>query len=141
MCIDYKTVFFVYRRSSYPVYLKFKINKFELQMLCMLSAFLLHRGKNIVSKAEFFDTMTNNSRERIKIEGYLHGCIDKKFVGCYEYISHPGSLSVGLSDLGISVIKSFEEDLKKMVDKYQPTKDFSSLSISNGIGRYIPIAA
>lgn len=118
MLIDDDQYDMLYRRASYPVWLKFGINKAELRMLKQLSWYLKHRNATVVGFGAFCDVVTNNSVERVKMNGYLRGLMEKKFVGSYSYISNPGSLSVGLSDLGVEVLNCFREDLIKLRDKY-----------------------
>jgi|SRR5687768_14852085 len=120
MLLDYQAFLFSYRRASYGVYLKYGINKFELQFLLMLSGYLRCIGKQVIAKNEFFDTSTGNPREHRKMLGYLGGCLDKRFIGSYEYIKKPGSLSIGISNLGLSVISHFEKDLLKYMDRFNP---------------------
>lgn len=120
MLLDYQAFLFSYRRASYGVYLKYGINKFELQFLLMLSGYLRCIGRQVIAKNEFFDTLTGNPREHRKMSGYLSGCLDKRFIGSYEYIKKPGSLSLGISDLGMSCIASFEKDLAKYMERFDP---------------------
>lgn len=95
------------RRSAFPIYQKYGINRFELWMLSALCGYLSYRGLTIVSKIEFFKFLSGNWNERKKQEGYFHGLLNKHFIGQYEYILKPGSQSIGLSDLGVRVMRDY----------------------------------
>lgn len=82
------------------------INRYELWMLLSLSGYLVMHGKNIVSKDAFFDYLSRTGRIKPKFEGYLAGLIRLKCLGTYEYINQPGTLSLGVSDYGVEVIKA-----------------------------------
>jgi len=119
MSIDFYTYNLIFRRASFPSYSKFRVNKFELTMLCQLNGFLRFKNVVIVSKTELFDVITNNGTEKAKMAGYYTGLLTKGMIGEYEYISQPGSTSVGLSDLGVSVLKQFEHELRLLADRYR----------------------
>lgn len=64
------------------------------------------------------DTITGNSRELSKMRGYLEGLVRLKVIGSFEYVIKPDSFSIGLSDLGISVVKYKHACVKEFMDKY-----------------------
>lgn len=118
MIIDHALYCFIYKRASYEAYKKYRINKLELWLLCALSAFLKHRNVTLISKCKFFEQITGNGREKFKTEGPLFGLQQKGFVGSYEYIKVPGSLSIGLSDLGVSVLICYDQAVRDFADKF-----------------------
>jgi hypothetical protein len=118
MQVDDDQYDFLYRRSTYPLWLKFRINKMEFRLLKQLNWYLKYKNTTVTSKQEFFDTITNNQHEKRLMEGYLKGLTEKKFIGAYEYIKTPGSLSIGLSDLGVNVLKSFKQHYDLLAEKY-----------------------
>lgn len=119
MSIDFYTYNLIFRRASFPSYSRFRVNKFELTLLCQLNGFLRFKNAVIVSKVELFDVVTNNGTEKAKMAGYYMGLLNKGMIGEYEYISQPGSTSVGLSDLGVNVLRQFEQELRKLSDRYK----------------------
>lgn len=119
MLLDFYTYNLIFRRASFPSYSKFRVNKFELTLLCQLNGFLRYKNIVIASKTELFDTITNNGTEKAKMAGYYTGLLTKGMIGEYEYISQPGSTSVGLSDLGVNVLKQFEQELIQLSERYK----------------------
>ncbi len=118
MLIDHGLYCFIYKRASFEAYKKFKINKLELWLLCALSSYLQYKNAVVIGKDTFFTEMTGNGREQLKMEGPMLGLIKKGFVGSFEYVRVPGSTSVGLSDLGISTLRCYDEALQVFADKF-----------------------
>ncbi len=118
MLIDYRQYNFIYKRASYEVYKQFRINKLELWLLTSLYWHLQYENRTVMAKSEWFGTITGNSREIRKMEGYFQGLIRLGCVGTFEYISSPGSVSVGLSDLGISILDFYDRALLKFQLKF-----------------------
>ncbi len=106
------------RRAAFPIYRKYKVNRFELWMLSALCGYLQHRGLTIVSKLEFFKHLSGNYRDRKKQEGYFWGLLSKHLIGQYEYITQPGSQSIGLSNLGVSCIRDYQASVAAFVERY-----------------------
>ena len=122
MLVESDQLFFIYRRSCNNVVSRYRINRYELQFLLALSGFLKHLDRDVVSFMEFIDTTTKNPKERNKLKGYGWGCINKGFLGSYEYIRVPGSLSIGFSNLGLRVVTEFHSELKRLSEKYSFNK-------------------
>lgn len=118
MQTDHRQFNFIYKRASYEVYKKFRINKLELWLLTSLEWFLINKNKTVISRDDFFENITGNSREKAKMRGYYQGLVTGKFIGCYEYISSPGSLSIGLSDLGHNVLRCYDQAIGVFMEKY-----------------------
>lgn len=116
---DFHAYELIKRKSAYRIYCKFGINRFELTFLVQLSGYLRHINRQIVSKDEIFSAITGNTKEFRKMEGYLKGCRDKQFIGSYEYISRPGSLSLGITDLGLKVLEVFNGELRLFLERYK----------------------
>lgn len=106
------------RRAAFPIYERYGINRYELWMLSSLVGYLGHRGMTIVSKHGFFKFLTGNRSYRKKQEGYFHGLLSKGFIGQYEYIRVPGSQSIGLSDLGVRVIRDYLGSVQGLIDRH-----------------------
>lgn len=131
MLIDDAQRDFIFKRASYEVYKRFKVNKFELWLLNSLSWYLQHVEQTIVSRNHFFDTITGNSRELRKMEGYFQGLLRLKCIGTFEYISCPGSLSLGISDLGLEVLRHYKTALAQFSNKYpRNTKTIDGFPLS-----------
>jgi hypothetical protein len=95
-------------------------------MLSALCGYLSYRGATIVSKIDFFCFLSGNWNERKKQEGYFHGLLNKGFIGQYEYISKPGSQSIGLSDRGVRAMR----DYMTSVDAFLTTHSVKNIGIS-----------
>lgn len=108
------------RRAAFPIYKRFKVNRFELWMLSALVGFLASREMSIASKAEFFGFLTGNWNKS-KLEGYYHGLLGKGLIGQYEYVTRPGSKSVGLSDFGVVVIRQYLASVDEIIAKHGNT--------------------
>lgn len=79
---------------------------------------LKHRNRTVIAKMEWFGTITGNVRERRKMEGYFQGLMRLGLVGTFEYVSSPGSVSVGLSDTGIAVLRLYETAIIKFTEQF-----------------------
>lgn len=123
MCFDVQIYEYIKHKASFPLYAKFKINRFELTFLMQLSAILRHYNKQIINKDDLFSGITGNVKEFRKFEGYLKGCRDKGFIGSYEYISKPGSLSLGISDLGLSVLRMYNREIEQRVELWRASEE------------------
>lgn len=118
-CFNYYTYELVRRRGAYPLLQRYCINRYELWLLVQLAGFMQYYNKSIVSKGLFFDTVTGNMREQAKMNGYYTGLVNKRFVGTFEYISRPGSESVGISDLGAIVLADYERCVTDLMHKFE----------------------
>ncbi len=118
MLVDHSQYDFLYKRASYECYKLYKVNKLELWLLNTLSWMLKHRNRTVIAKLEWFGTITGNARERRKMEGYFNGLLRLGLVGTFEYVSSPGSVSVGLSDQGIAVLKCYDKAIEKFVIQF-----------------------
>lgn len=107
------------RRAMYPCWIKFGINKAELSCLSALHAYLEARNKTIVSWLSFKRAVTNNSREKAKMEGYLQGLLKGKFIAPYEYKRVPGSFCVGITPLGLAVLERYNIELFRLSKEFK----------------------
>jgi hypothetical protein len=117
---EYCTYELIKRRAAFGVYMKFNINRFELSYLLQLCAFLQFHDKQVIGKTTFERQVTSNSREKAKMQGYLKGNLDKGFIGTFEYKSKPGTTSLGITDLGIAVIKKNMQDIAIYMERFKP---------------------
>jgi hypothetical protein len=112
------------RRASYGIWRRYRINKLELWLLRSLYAFTVYCNRPIVNKTEWFETVSGNLKFRRKMEGYLIGLFRSQVVGAFEYISLPGSFSIGISEFGYEVLRRWAEDRQKLVDKYGQSLEY-----------------
>lgn len=117
--LDQQTYDLISRRAAYPIYLRYKVNRFELWLLSALSGYLDYEGQDICSKGEFFRNITGHARDYPKFEGYYQGLLRLQLIGTYEYISKPGSLSIGLSQLGAKVLEDYKASVKELHARYR----------------------
>lgn len=52
------------------------------------------------------------------MHGYFQGLLDRKLIGTFEYIQVPGSVCVGISELGLSVIRLYQSELTRLATQY-----------------------
>jgi len=102
---------------------KFECNNLELMMLCAIYGLLRHENKTVTGLRDCIDTMTRNTRQKQKLYGAFTGLVRLKLVGCYEYVSNPGSLSVGLSELGYACIQQYYKSCEELCEKYKKHPD------------------
>jgi len=118
MLINHEVYCFIYKRASFEVYKKFRINKLELWLLCAIAAFLRHKNQTVISKDILFNQITGNGKEQLKIQGPFEGLVKGKFIGTYEYITMPGSCCIGLSELGSKTLQCYNEACKIFAEKF-----------------------
>jgi len=106
------------RRAAFPIYQRYGINRFELWMLSALVGYLSSKEATIVSKIDFFKFLSGNWNTRKKQEGYFHGLLSKQFIGQYEYVMKPGSQSIGLSSLGVRVMRDYLGSIDEFMKRY-----------------------
>ena len=124
-------------RLTYQVTLKFPgLNRYELLTLLMLDNYTRKRGKEIVSRHNFLDSISGNYKNRQKVYGYCEGLLNKGFLGSFEYVSSPGSVCIGISETGFAAIDQllieFDKLNKAEMKRYKPY-------MKRKTGRYIPI--
>ena len=124
---------FVYRRASYQMWLRYRINKEELKMLGRLVAYLSHLGREVVDRADFLNNQTGNNFEKTKLYGIATGLIDKGFCGSYYYVRQPDSVCMGLSKKGARVLKDFDIVLEEFASRFAPDEPTRSAVILEGL--------
>lgn len=114
-------------RSTYQVTLKFRgINRYELLTLLQLDIYMKKQGKEIVSKTRFLESLSGNYRNRQKSWAYTEGLLNKGYLGSYEYVARPGSVCVGISELGFKALDQLMIEFNKLnkseTKRYKPYK-------------------
>ena len=123
------------RRATYKAYQVFKVNKYELWLLSALYGCLKTVGRPVISKGKFFDKLTKNGRFKKKLFGFYQGLLDRGMIGTYEYISYPGSESVGISDRGLQALALWREEFERLVSE-NPVSDFEVPCVGSEVMRY-----
>lgn len=128
MVIDIDHAQFLWQRSSYPVWKQFRVNSRELWFLRALYFSLRFHGRAAVSRTNFLRELTGNRKRWGYYEGYRRGLVDKKMVAVYEYIRRPGSESLGITDLGLAVIRFHDGAMQDLLKQYpEPPAELSEL--------------
>lgn len=109
-------------RASYPVYLAYKINKAELWFLCQLSGVIQATGREYVSKKIFFDSLTGNNKMKVSLHGPFYGLLDRGFIGTFEYVGRPGSVCLGISELGYNALRMYHSHIERIAGQIKPVK-------------------
>lgn len=107
-----------FRRASYAVKLRYGISKPELETLLSLYHFTIHRGKDIVAWSDFVKQHTGNIREKLRLGEVMKGLFRLAVIGSFEYIPIPGSLCVGISELGYKIITAYLEAVSVFIDNH-----------------------
>jgi hypothetical protein len=105
-------------RASYPIYQEFGVNVDELWFLSSLYTYQLTLSRSAVSRRDFYDWLSQNMKRHYKFDGYLHGLQTKELIGTYEFVSSPGSKIIGISDLGLAVLRRHGEVLTELLSRY-----------------------
>jgi hypothetical protein len=100
------------------MYQRFGLNRWEVWMLVSLAGYLSSLGRQIIGKTDFFEHLSNNYRIKAKFPGYFAGLQKHKCIGTFEYISKPGSESVGLSDYGVTIVEAYFEEMERLFAIY-----------------------
>jgi hypothetical protein len=108
-------------RSGVTVYRRYRINRLELMVLKALSGFQRYMCAGIVNQTKFVETVTGAPGLKRKIEGALLGLSRRGFIGAFEYINRPGSISICVSDLGRILLKAHNEERAQLGARYGGT--------------------
>jgi len=101
-----------------PMFAKFGLNTYEVWALLALHGFLTLQNKVLISHNTLINYLSGTHRSRQKFCGYYKGLLDKKFIGAFEYTNNVDSFSVGISDLGFTVINSYFDELDNLFARY-----------------------
>jgi hypothetical protein len=99
------------RRAMKKVYRLYGCNKLELGFLIALSGFLEATGKEITSLEVAIKQISANRFEKVRLKKYSFFCVNKQFCGSYEFIRMPGSVCIGIADLGFRILECYEQEL------------------------------
>ncbi len=117
------------QRAMGKVYERFRVNNYELSLLCALVGQSGCLDSYIHSKRDFFDSVTGNRKRKVKMEGFLWGLRNKGMVGSYEWAGNPETLSIGVSQLGWKVVQYYADQLWKLIETRIPEDEYSTVII------------
>ena len=109
---------FIDNKAWFAAYKKYRINKLELWVLKCLAHSCERKQAEIINQTHFIDSITSNPKMKMKINGALIGLDSKGFIGSFEYIRNPGSLSIGLSDLAHKFLAEHVQVRALLADRF-----------------------
>ena len=118
---------YMHQRACGLTYQVFRVNAFEIDLLLSLHAHSERLNKMIVPKGEFFNQLTGNTKRKAKYEGFLWGLRRLGLVGSYEYIHRPGSLCIGISEIGWKAIQYYKGQLERLINRVDRQKRFEGV--------------
>lgn len=106
------------RRAAAVVWRRYQINKYELNLLAGISAFLTLHGRKIVSRDLFIDWLGGNYRFEKKCQMYIKYLVEKGAVHRLAY-RRPDGNCLALSPYGIKILEAFSNEIQaiEMRDK------------------------
>jgi len=110
------------RRAAKVVTYQYRVNRYELWMLCGLTCVLALQGRKAISRDECFDLITANLRIRAKMRGYWHGLIEKGCLVEFKRVQYPLASSYGVTKLGWAVCQVYEKEMQRLESKYPKGK-------------------
>jgi hypothetical protein len=113
------------------IYKRFKINRYELNMLASLSACLLVHNKKVMSSELFFDWIGSNRQFNKRAFGYLMGLLNHGCLHRMTYNNKPegSGNSLAISQYGIQVLDRFFDEIERLENKDKPKGHYSDLII------------
>ncbi len=116
------TMSMVERRAAAQIAYKYRLNRFELWMLCGLVAVLSLEGRKAISQRECFDRITASLKARFHMSGYWAGLRKKGCLVEYKRAQYPLATSYGVSRLGWQICQLYEAEMLKEEAKYPKGK-------------------
>jgi hypothetical protein len=110
----------MHKRAAKKVYRLFGCNKLEMDFLLCVAAAMNCNDQAIIRVSEIVDKLTARKPEKTRLQQHCFHCVRKGFLGSYEYVSNPGSKSVGFTPLGIECLKAYMNALSELSGKFCP---------------------
>lgn len=123
------------KKAAGRMWKRYKVNRFELNILCALSSYLQLKGKQITSKKIFTDWLGFSYRMEHKTNGYFFGLIRKGLITRLAYRRTAGN-SLALSPFGVRVLEEFYAEVEAIDQATRDRKKlpgFKSLPIDNNL--------
>lgn len=117
------------RKAASKVWHLHGINRFELNMLASLSAYLRLQNKKIISRKIFTDWLGLGYKQEKKCWCYI-GCLIRK--GAIHRLAYrrPDGNSLAISEYGIKILMTFDQALAEIEEKNVKTRSFMDLGIN-----------
>jgi hypothetical protein len=130
---------FMSLRHRDSMFKSYGINRSEMWILCSLEAYLITHGCVLVSQQLFIDYLNGTFKTKRKFRGYVEGLHRLECIKSFEYIRNPGSLSIGITDFGFTVLNAYYSQMSALFDRYRhipPGKKIKSVSFTENIPSY-----
>ncbi len=115
----------VERRAASVIWKRYQVNKYELNLLASLSAYLCLKGKKIISRKIFTDWLGLGIKEERRCWMFINHMIRKGVIHRLAYRRSDGN-SLAISNYGIRILQDFYQALPQD-DQHGGT--FSNLGI------------
>lgn len=120
----------VERKAAAVVYKRFGINRYELNMLASLSAYLCLKDKRIISRKIFTDWLGLGYKEEKRCWVYLQHLVRKGVIHRLAY-RRPDGNSLAISEYGIRILDAFYQALSELEQRV-PDRSYTGLALDTG---------
>lgn len=110
------------RMAANAVYQKFRLNRYELTMLCGISTYLQVYGKKAVSIGAIFKWFGFGSRAKVKGGAYMHGLKKHGALHSVNYKPNGKGQSVVISGYGNQILALYWVALEDIDRKHKHRK-------------------
>lgn len=100
------------RRACIPIYVAFRVNRFEVWMLLNFASACLLKGHKTATKKQVFDWVTGNPKIKRSINGYWFGCVNKGLLT--ELTMANNKTTFVMSEKGARVLDIYEARLSEL---------------------------
>lgn len=126
-------------RASKPILTKFKVNRFELNMLCSLSAYLQLNSKKAVGRKVLTDWLGLSYVLEKKAWAYLQGLIDKGAIHQLTHRTKQFGHSLALSPFGANILAMYWAEIQRLEQRDKSRKSlpgFQDIIVSEPLPGY-----
>jgi hypothetical protein len=123
------------KRGATKIFRRYRINRFELNILCCLSCYLQIHGKRIVSRKILGNWLGLSMQLEYKVNNYIFGLVKKGAVKRLAYRRIEGH-SLALSPFGTHVLTEFYNEVESIDKIYKARKQmpgYQSLTVNNNL--------
>lgn len=129
--MDANLLFFysgIEKRAARVVYHKFGINYKELNMLTGIAAFMMIKGKKVISRDNFIDWIGVNYRLEKRCWGYIWGLVNKGALHRLSY-RRPDGNCLAISPFGLVILEAFDQAINEYEAKHTILSKYKSVVI------------
>jgi hypothetical protein len=101
------------RRASRSVWERWRVNRYELNVLCALATFCQVHGRKIVGSEQLWKWLGLNYQMKKKCESYAYGLRKKGIIHRFSY-RRPDGKCLGMTAYGVSILESFWREVAKI---------------------------